>query len=88
METFKQARSAVLVASLSLLLTLGAFVYRSDVQALRATNEKQDTQLQQLMLAVERLKALYEVQVQLNEQLVRAIEADTAAHLRDSGRNR
>lgn len=88
METFKQARSAVLVASLSLLLTLGAFVYRSDVQALRATNEKQDTQLQQLMLAVERLKALYEVQVQLNEQLVRAIELDVAAHQRDSLRSR
>lgn len=88
METFKQFKSGALVGLLTLSLTLGGVMYRSDVQALKDTNEKQDAKIEQLVLVVERLKVLTEVQVRLNEQLVRAIELDAAAHQRDSLRGR
>lgn len=88
MQTFSQFKSVALVGACTLALTLGGVIYRSDVQALKDTNEKQDQKIEQLVLIVERLKVLSESQVQLNEQLVRAIELDVAAHQRDSLRSR
>lgn len=76
LETFAKFKNWLALAAIGLVLSLSSYIYSADARAyarqqdaVHKKNDAQDVQIQQLSLAIERLKTLMEVQIQINQRL-------------------